>query len=225
MEKYILEKRIWSEADFDEMGWHDSHIYKLRLSENLELDIDYILKWNQPDIEGLPFTFWVAPATLVFSNVSNLQFEMEAIFEDVFEIDDIELDKSNGKFQFAIVTQRGDIEFEADGFTQWIRQEPFFSFGQSISYIERGGLSLEQTTEQSNPNRIRQDIVDQQSKNMEHYENVKKRHLKRKEKLDLDLKRENGEINLKDYLTQKKEIMQMIDFYNYWLKGTAFESW
>jgi hypothetical protein len=225
MEKYELEKKIWTETDFEKMGWHDCRIYKIRLTDNLELDIDYILQWNKPDIEGLPFTFWVAPATLVFKKISNIQFEIDTAFDEAVEIEDIELNKLDNKLQWTIITQQGDIEFEADGFTQWIRQEPFFQFGQTISYIERCGFSLEQTTDQDNQNRIRQDIVEQQKKDFEHYENVKKRQLKRKEKSDLEEQRENGKIDLKDYLTKKKEIKEMLDHYDYWLKNTRFENW
>ncbi len=225
MDKYDLEKKIWTDADFEKMGWHDCRIYKIRLTDKLELDIDYILQWNKPDIEGLPFTFWVAPATLVFKNINNIQFEIDTAFDEAVEIEDIELNKSDNKIQWTIITQQGDIEFTADGFTQWIRQEPFFQFGQTISYIERCGFSLEQTTDQENPNIIRQDIIEQQKKDFEHYENVKKRQLKRQEKSDLEEQRENGKIDLKDYLTKKKEIKEMLDYYDYWLKNTRFENW
>jgi hypothetical protein len=225
MDKYELEKKIWTDADFEKMGWHDCRIYKIRLTDNLELDIDYILQWNKPDIKGLPFTFWVAPATLVFRHVSNIQFEIDTAFNEAVEIEDIELNKTDNKLQWTIITQQGDIEFEADGFTQWIRQEPFFQFGQTITYIERCGFSLEQTTDKENPNRLRQDIIEQQKKDFEHYENVKKRQLKRQEKNDLEEQRENGDIALKDYLTKKKEIKEMLDYYDYWLKNTRFENW
>jgi len=225
MEKYKLEKKIWTDADFEKMGWHDCHIYKIKLSDKLELDIDYILQWNKPDIEGLPFTFWVAPATLVFKNIKNIQFEIDTAFDKAVEIEDIELNKSQKKIQWTIITHQGEIEFTADGFTQWIRQEPFFQFGQTISFIERFGVSLEQTTAQENPNRLRQDIIEQHKKDLEHYENVKKRQLKRQEKSDLEEKREKGEIDLKDYLTKKKEIKELLDYYDYWLKNTRFENW
>ncbi len=225
MDKYELEKKIWTEADFEKMGWHDSRIYKIRLTDNLELDIDYILQWNKPDIEGLPFTFWVAPATLVFKNIHNIQFEIDTAFGEAVEIEDIELNRSDNKIHWTVITKQGDIEFTAGGFTQWIRQEPFFQFGQTISYIERCGFSLEQTTDQENPNRIRQDIIEQQKKDYEHYENVKKRQLKRQEKYDLEEQRENGKIDLKEYLTKKKEIKEMLDYYDYWLKNTRFENW
>jgi hypothetical protein len=68
---------------------------------------------------------------------------------------------------------------------------------------------LEQTTEQENTNRHRQDIIEKRKKNFEHYENVKKRQLKRHEKEQLEVAKEK----------------EMLDFYDYWLKGTKFESW
>ncbi len=47
---YQLEKNIWTDTDFEKMGWHDNHIYKIRLIKDLELDIDYILQWNSPEL-------------------------------------------------------------------------------------------------------------------------------------------------------------------------------
>lgn len=225
MVKYEPEKKIWTDSDFEKMGWHDCRIYRISLSDNLVLDIDYILQWNKPDIEGLPFTFWVAPATLVFENISKIQFEIDTAFDEAVEIEDIELNKSGNKLEWTIITQQGNIEFEACGFTQYIRQEPFFQFGQTISYIERFGFSLEKTTNQDNPNRIRPDVVEQQKKDLKHYEIVKKRHLKRLEKTNLEEQRENLKIELKDYLVRKKEIMEILESYDYLLKNTRFENW
>jgi hypothetical protein len=82
MTDYELEKWIWTEKDVEQMGWHDATIYGLRLSENLELDLDYIFQWNQADIEGFQFTFWVAPATLVFEKPTDLSFELTQSFDD-----------------------------------------------------------------------------------------------------------------------------------------------
>ena len=94
MTDYELEKWIWTEKDFEQMGWHDATIYGLRLTKNLELDIDYILQWNQPDEEGFHFTFWVAPATLIFERPTDLTFELTQSFDDKWlEIDDIEMEK------------------------------------------------------------------------------------------------------------------------------------
>jgi len=65
---FKLEKTIWTDADLDRMGWHDARIYQISFSGDLSFDIDYIFQWNQPLAAGMPFTFWVAPVTLVFTN-------------------------------------------------------------------------------------------------------------------------------------------------------------
>ena len=222
---YQLEKRIWTDKDFENMGWHDSYIYKVRLTEDLELDIDYILQWNKPDLEGLPFTFWVAPATLVFKRIKNLTLEFDTVFEDGFEIEDIERPTIENKNQWTIITRQGDLQFTCDGFEQFIRQDPFFEFWQTISYIKRNGYSLDRTTNQENPIRNREDILEQRKKELELYENVKTRHLKNLELAQLIKSRENNEIDTKTYLIKKKEINEIIFSCSYFLKGTQFENW
>jgi hypothetical protein len=219
---YELEKKIWTDKDFEKMGWHDCNIYKIRLTDDLELDIDYILQWNKPDLEGLPFTFWVAPATLVFKSVQNLTLDFDIGFENAFEIEDIE---SEGENRWIIITQQGDIQFYSEGYEQYIRQQPFFEFGQTISYSERDGYSLDRTTNQENPNRNREDFVQQRQKDLEDYENVKNRHLKKMELEQLLKARENNELDTKQYLLKKKEIKDQLFSYDYFLKGTKFESW
>lgn len=223
MEEYVLEKNIWTETDFEEMGWHDANIYKIGLTEDLELDIDYLFKWNKPDIEGLPFTFWVAPATLVFRQVKNISFELVTAFNDTFEIVDIERTVTENQTSWTINTRQGNIEFISEGYNQYIRQKPTFQFGQTISYAERYGWTLERTTEQENPNLTRDDILDKRKQDLEHYVNAKKKHSKRKEYKELQEAREQNKIELKDYLEQKKAIKEMLDYYDYWLKETRFE--
>jgi hypothetical protein len=222
---YELEKSIWTDEDFEQMGWHDCNIYRFRLQEDLELDIDYILKWNPPDMEGLPFTFWVAPATLVFKKIRLLGFDLDVGLEDAFEIDDIERNISGNEVSWEMLTRRGNIEFVSNGFEQYIRQQPSFQFGQRINYFERGGFSLERTIRQHNPNLLNEDLQQRKTKDLEHYENVKKRHLKKKELDELNKLRENREVDTKQYLLKKKEIQDWIFHYDYWLKGTQFESW
>jgi len=219
---YELEKRLWTDADFDKMGWHDNHIYKIRLTEDLEMDIDYIFKWNQPDLEGLPFTFWIAPATLVFKNITNLRLEFDIGFENSFEIEDIERENNN---QWTVITRQGDLQFTADGFEQFIRQDPSFQFRQTIPYAERGGYSLDKVTNQENPNLVRDDIVEERKQDLEHYENVKKRHHKKQELEELVKSRDNNEIDTKQYLLKKKAINELLFSYDFFLKGTQFESW
>src|SRR3954453_6756640 len=122
---YQLEKKVWTNTDFEQMSWHDCNIYKIRLTKDLELDIDYILQWNKPDLEGLPFTFWVAPVTLVFTSVQNLTFDFNIAFEDTFEIEDIERSENGKQYSWTIITRQGDINFSSEEFEQFIRQQPF----------------------------------------------------------------------------------------------------
>jgi hypothetical protein len=219
---YEIEKRIWTDSDFYKMGWHDNHIYKIRLTEDLEIDLDYIFRWNQPDIEGLPFTFWVAPATLVFKNIKDLKIEFDIGVEDSFEIEDIERENQN---QWTVITRQGDIQFTSDGFEQFIRQDPSFQFRQSISYIERNGYSLDRVTNQENPSLVHTDIIEKRKQDLEHYEIAKNRHLKKKELEELVKSRDNNEIDTKKYLLKKKEINELLFSYNFFLKGTQFECW
>lgn len=221
---YELDKRLWTQEDFGQMGWHDNHIYKIKAGEDLELDIDYILKWNTPDLEGLPFTFWIAPATLAFKKITTLSFEIDTLEADL-EIQDIERETINNEVIWTIMTHQGNFQFLCEGYDQFIRQSPFFEFGQTINFIERGGFSLERTLDQRNPNRFREDFEDRRKKEDEQYENVKKRHLKRQEKEGLEKSRSNKEISTKDYLLKKKEIKEMLFYYDYWLKGTRFENY
>ena len=219
---YELEKTIWTDADFEKMGWHDNHIYKIRFTDDLELDIDYILKWNQPELEGLPFSFWLAPATLVFKTIKDLKFEFDFKLEDSFEIEDIERENQN---QWTIITRQGDIQFTSNGYEQYIRQDPSYQFGQRISYAERNGYSLDRVTNQENPNLVRTDIIEKRKQDLEHYENAKKRHLKKKELEELIKSRDNNEIDTKQYLLRKKEINEFLFSYDFFLKGTQFENW
>jgi hypothetical protein len=223
--KYDLEKRIWTDADFEQMSWNDCMIYKMRVSGDLVLDIDYILQWNQPDVEGLPFTFWIAPATLVFKQVQNLILEIDTTFTEAYEIEDIEKRVTETGITWTIITQRGYIEFTSEGYEQFIRQEPFFQFGPLIPYIDRHGVSLERTTEQENPNRLRDDITARRQQELKDYEQVKLRQLKRKEKEAHNKSKTENKIDTKDYLNSKKEIEDALDLYDRALKGTIFEEW
>lgn len=221
--EYILEKDIWTEADFDQMGWHDSTIYKMVLSGDLALDIDYIFKWNQPEVEGLIFTFWVAPSTLVFKSIRDLRFDLEVLLDDAFQIDDIEREETAAGIRWTIITQRGEMEFISEGYEQFVRQQPTFQYRQFIGYVERNGHSLERTTQQENPYLSGEAYKAKRVRDAELYDYAKRHRQKKLELESLQKKRENGEIGTKEYLLVKKELCNAIDGYGYWLKGTLFE--
>ena len=118
MEPYTLEKWIWTDDDFDKMGWHDATIYGIRLDQNLNLDIDYIFKWNQPEVEGFQFTFYVAPCTLVFKDIQEMKFEISQEPYRNNEISDIEREVRDGKSYFTIDTQQGFLFIITNGFKE-----------------------------------------------------------------------------------------------------------
>lgn len=72
-----MQKTKWTERDFEELSWHDNHVYGLSIRDGahgagrLVLDLDYITEWRC----GLDkrCTFMLAPAELRFEEVTDLQ--------------------------------------------------------------------------------------------------------------------------------------------------------
>lgn len=138
-------KSIWTEMDFEEMGWHDSYIHAIALpSESLELvlDIDYLFKWVLDD-ETNSYNFWVSPCTLYFFNVLNLKIDVD--FQDSVGLDISEIKRinprpsKNGKttlWDFEIETNKGVIKFESSGFKQIVRKQPAYSPSQVLERIK-----------------------------------------------------------------------------------------
>jgi hypothetical protein len=153
--RFDLEKLIWDENDFEQMGWHDSKIYALAFkgeSFELVLDIDYILEWINPEEGKTHFKFWVAPATLVFRNVWDLKINIEG--NPDLEMQDLHRENphppKNAKhiqeaveYDWRIETQNGEIAFKSVGFKQYFRKNPVMMNSQMIELNERGGISFE----------------------------------------------------------------------------------
>lgn len=147
---FEMEKWVWTEADFKEMGWHDSRIYALRfLPEKHEfvLDIDYILQWNHPLPGKNTFSFWVSPATLVFENVYDLGFDIGSSTGNL-EIDSIlrtnekiprnsEFIDKDQEWEWIISCQEGEIKFNSVGYKMYVRTAPLFG-GQEVPVDVRG---------------------------------------------------------------------------------------
>jgi hypothetical protein len=154
IEQYQVEKWIWTDADFDVMGWHDSNIYAVAFyPENFEfaLDIDYIFQWIHPAENETYFKFWVAPATLIFEYVYDLKFDIGNL-DGGLEIDFIERTEPKilencdfaGKtdWLWTIVTHQGEINLRALGYKQYIRKKPVFGQSQAIETEARGEVSF-----------------------------------------------------------------------------------
>ena len=157
-ETYNLEKSIWTESDFEIMGWHDCMIYGFAFLTNPEnsqsdllLDIDYIFEWIKPKPPAENFNFFVAPCTLIFHEMTNLTIDIETgrLIPIEIEISDLhikeklQLTDDYSTISWNIETHRGDINFEATGFTQYVRKLPLLIEGQQIPFGVRGGLCFD----------------------------------------------------------------------------------
>ena len=69
-------RTVWTEADFDVMGWHDNKIHAMAVEPGpdypgrLLLDLDYIIEWVAPEPPARDLSSWICPATLVFDPAS-----------------------------------------------------------------------------------------------------------------------------------------------------------
>ena len=157
MGQYILEKSIWTQDDFDDMGWHDANIYGMIIERgkepwqgNLIFDIDYIFEWIHPVPPQKYFSFWVAPCTLIFKEVYELRIDIDQQGNtlDLFDFDDItmlskkELDNGSTIYEWLLELHIGDIQFKSLGFDQIIRKAPIYTNSQVLSLEERGGISF-----------------------------------------------------------------------------------
>ena len=151
---YHLEKSTWSGADFDLMGWHDNRIYSLAFlpeEYQLRLDIDYIFEWVESNDGNRFESFWVAPSTLCFENVSNIKFDID--MGQYYDLDISEIRREllgktpNGKYdswRYTIETGVGSISLEATNYKMYVRAHPINSESQDIP-TRRGGISIEIT--------------------------------------------------------------------------------
>ena len=148
-----LEKYVWTDADFDRMGWHDCVIHGFhsglrpeREEYDFLVDLDYIVRWVGPSPTDARFSFWLAPATLVFHNASGIT---------------IEYGPSNGDMQVSHLVRGGPratanglvtayhwafwyvgLSLWATGYTQYIRRMPVLVQKQWFELEERGGVSF-----------------------------------------------------------------------------------
>jgi hypothetical protein len=150
-QEYKMEKWIWTQADFDVMGWHDSQIHAMAFfSEDFELvfDIDYIFHWVDTQPNETHFKFWVAPATLVFKNVHDVEFDIDS-YNGKLEIDNIkrqdETPPINAEFigkasewLWTIECQEGEIRFRSVGYEAFIRGAPQPTKTQTLDRKTKG---------------------------------------------------------------------------------------
>ena len=154
-----LEKTRWSEADFDDLSWHDNHIHSIHFDchdfeSRLRLEIDHIVEWTKPNPEE--FAFWVAPASLVFDHVTDLRIDIEfdssgyqvvihqvsihQISRELVPVQKICLDRPYYIWTIETNWPAGEISFGASGFSQVLRANPILTGEQQLSTHERENL-------------------------------------------------------------------------------------
>lgn len=157
---FIPEKTIWTQDDFEQMGWHDCSIYGLNFlpvddmgTTHLVFDIDYIFKWVKPVPPKQSFSFWIAPCTLVFKDTYGLviNIDRKGGTTDMLEIADLyltnkhEQEKNKWIYEWNIDLHEGYINFKSLGFDQIVRQKPIFTDVQILTLNERNGISFDMT--------------------------------------------------------------------------------
>ncbi|MFG1780248.1 hypothetical protein ACGFIR_13955 [Micromonospora sp. NPDC049051] len=148
-----LSKATWTDADFPSMGWHDCRVHAVSIGEyeddtlppaRMLLDLDYIVRWVQPTGQDGRFTFWVAPATLVFERAWNIEGTLGPLHE-VMEIADLHRlpsPDSSSEPLWHIEGQNFDLRLRAAAYTQHIRLPPQHVHRQVLTSTERAGISF-----------------------------------------------------------------------------------
>ncbi len=153
-------KLIWTQEDYEQMGWHDCSIYGLVFlpveeteTTHLALDIDYIFKWVNPLKPGQPISFWVSPCTLVFKDTFALTMNIDKKggasdmleIADLYLVEKVEQETNKWIYEWTIDLQEGWVNFKSSGFEQIVRQKPIFTNGQFLTLEERNGVNFSQT--------------------------------------------------------------------------------
>ncbi len=157
---FTLKKSIWTQDDYEIMGWHDASIYGLTFLplngngvSHLVFDIDYIFKWVNPIPPKQIFSFWVAPCTLVFKDTFEVTINIDRRggttdmleIADLYLVDKVEQETDKWIYEWDIELQDGLIKFKSSGFDQIVRLPPKFTDEQVLTLNERNGISFDLT--------------------------------------------------------------------------------
>jgi hypothetical protein len=141
------ERREWTDADFDQLGWHDVHIHGLAAVSarfELHLDIDYITTWMCAPSGGGATQFLIAPATMTFENVQHVRIAVSSE-QGILSIDEVRRENmrippssSVSIWDWVLKCHEGNICFEASGFHLVLRHAPILSELQYLESARRG---------------------------------------------------------------------------------------
>ncbi len=153
----MLEKVVWTDADFELMGWHDATIHAIAFDEGswegrILFDLDYIVQWVEPEPPSVEFEFDVAPATLIFEKVASFEAQILA-YPTVVQIQDIHREPKDdrqlgeGARLWTVEGHHSRFGLRATGFRQHFRKRPIRTRSQSLGTAERGAISFAEPTE------------------------------------------------------------------------------
>lgn len=148
-----LEKAVWSQADFERMGWHDCTVHALAFEPNpdgsgtLLVDLDYIIQWVPPPSEGHAFSYWIAPATLIFENALRVEAEVTEYSAFRLDLDRIERSEPDpvGHRWWTLDGHHFAVRLLSPGYTQVLRHKPIASKQLNLATEVRGGISFSRT--------------------------------------------------------------------------------
>ena len=151
----------YTDADFEQLSWHDCHVWGVAfhagdvndLASELVFDIDFILD-RIAGADGKPTRFRVAPATLVFEEVTDLRVSLDwgnsgfPLSINPPAIDGIEREcvpdrmvyPARRYYQWQVRFSwppAAEIVFKSVGFSQTLRAEPILSERQSLGFRDR----------------------------------------------------------------------------------------
>jgi uncharacterized protein (UPF0305 family) len=152
---YQLEKSVWTDSDFDAMGWHDATLWStVAIDDAFEylFDLDYIFQWVDPEPGEKYFSFWVAPVTMVFHNVHHVRLDIDSLLGTI-EVADLHRNQTEptqneklAEWTYRVVCQEGEISLVSTGYTMYVRKQPIHQRGQRLDLDQRGGISFARPT-------------------------------------------------------------------------------
>ena len=155
MERFTPPKLIWTEADFEQMSWHDCRLHGIGIVDDfnphqheLRLDIDYIFQWRGFGNHAEQTGFWISPATLVFEP-EHFRIDLPGAGGD-WIIGVERSDKGEASDWLISFNTGGSITVRARGFRQYIRRSPIFvaTPDQYLETTQRGGISFDTYTQE-----------------------------------------------------------------------------
>jgi hypothetical protein len=151
-EAYVLEKVLFTEADFESMDWHDVHVHAIAFGPNayeFSFDIDYLFRWLDPLPGKKYYRNWIGPATLVFENVYDASFATAA-YAGLTILSVNRKDEKTSRVNPALTDWlwvldcvEGEVTFRATGYRQFARKPAILLSMQRLTLEQRGGYSFE----------------------------------------------------------------------------------